>query len=178
MPGPAGYWWGAALIALGVILGGTLFAVGLGSALGGLPALSTQFDAQTSATQVTAPAHWALYVRSRELPAGTCTVTSAAGSVSVTPASGTMQFDRQAGHWTWVANVDGQGPGTYAVTCPPGHYAVGEQPHIAGFALGIVGAVIGLILPLLLGLGGGAALIIVTAVRRARARRAVQGAPS
>jgi hypothetical protein len=161
------------LVVLGAVVGGILLALGIGSAVASLPAFTTQFDASPAGTQVTARAHWALYVRARELSPGTCTVQPAAGTATVSPASTTMSFTRDGGSWTWVANVDATQAGTFVVTCPAGHFAVGEQPQIAGFAMRIVGGVVGLIVPLLLGIGGGAAVIIVTAVRRARAREAV-----
>jgi hypothetical protein len=83
-----------------------------------------------------------------------------------------MTFERNGGHWTWVANVDGTQPGTYTVSGPAGHYALGEQPQIAGFAARVAGGVLGLVVPLLLGIGGGGALIIVTAMRGSRTRSA------
>jgi len=174
-PGRAGYWWGALLIVLGAVVGGVLLALGIGSAMHSLPTFSTEFDSSASAatTYVTAPAHWALYVRSHELPAGTCTVKADSGTATLSPASTSVNFTRDAGSWTWVANVDGTQPGTYAVTCPPGHYAIGEQPQIAGFAARIAGAVLGLIVPLFLGIAAGGAVIIATAARRAGAGRAI-----
>jgi hypothetical protein len=173
-PSRAGYWWGALLIALGAVIGGGLLALGIGSAIHSLPRLSAEFDSSASAatTRVTAPAHWALYVRSHELPAGTCTVRADSGTATTSPASTSMNFTHDAGSWTWVANVDGSRSGTYAVTCPPGHYAIGEQPQIAGFAVRVAGAVLGLVAPLVLGIAAGGAVIVATA-RRAGAGRAI-----
>jgi hypothetical protein len=168
-PGQRGYWFGAAAVLLGACLGVGLLTFSWVSAVRSLPTFESEFGGSHATVTVSAPPNWAIYVQSPAPDPGGCTVVSDAGYVPVPRPTGALNLHRNGSEWTWLGNVNASHPGIYQVRCAAGHYAVGEQPHLSGFAFRIVSGVLGLIVPPLFGLG--IPLIVVTAARRSGARR-------
>jgi hypothetical protein len=170
---------GGVIIGIGLLLGVGIFVLGLVSTISNLPAFTTQFDAGTpAAVTLTGGREWAIYAASGSSghTASVCQVASADGrSVDLKTPGATFTVQRDGQQWTDVQHFTVESDGTYAVACAPAdgggsRYAIGPQPNFGGFFGGIVGSIAALIGLPFLGLVIGVVLIVVTAVRRRRAK--------
>jgi hypothetical protein len=175
------------IVVLGVLVGVGLFALGLVSAIRGLPKTTSEFESGPPLVlHLSAGRKSAIYLDSGASPPGAidsqCSGRAEGdGSIDVQPTSYNFDFSSGRRHWRLLYTVEVSQDGRYELDCRPtdptvetAHYAVGEDPKIGGFMAKLFGGIGALLGVPCLALVVGGVLALVVALRRNGQKKRLQ----
>ncbi len=176
-PSRAWYWVGGALVPLSLVAGAVLFALLFVRAVA-LPEFAASTHGSQSATfTVEDPDHteqgWLLYGSPRGVDHTACALTAPDGHrPAFTYPTFNHQVEDEDGSWAMIGMVTLTEPGEYTLTCRAAddvRFGIAPGARSTGtLVTGLFGALGSLLFLPALGVSGGLALVVLTAVRRAR----------
>ncbi|OBI11038.1 hypothetical protein A5714_16965 [Mycobacterium sp. E2462] len=168
-PAPRKHWYavGAGLLAVGIILGATVFGVGLVTILSKRPAAEHTFGSGGSTTvHIDAGATKVIYVDNDEGSGRHRVHCDVDGGSTQRPRLQRYDGNMTLNHWDAFFTIDAVDSGDYTIACtgaPADTFGVGDKPSTAAFVATILGGLAGVGIAV-----AGIVTLVVTAVLRHR----------